>query len=57
MEEHTNEILNAIRETGKAVIPTIKSSRKPRISPEILRLVEKKCLAKLTKKYINRKQK
>ena len=49
IEEPTNEILNTIRETGKAVIPTIKSSRKPWISPGTLQLVDKKRLAKLTK--------
>ena len=49
VEEHSNEILNAIRETGKAAISTIKPSRKPWISSETLQLVEKKRLAKLTK--------
>jgi hypothetical protein len=42
---NSKEILSAIQETGKTVIPTIKSSRKPWISSETLQLVEEKRLA------------
>jgi len=49
IEEHSKEILNAIRETGETVMPTIQSSRKPWISSETLQLVEEKHLTKLTK--------